>query len=76
MDDTVVNHVKVLSVLEGGELIEYASYVLIAVGGFVLIVGFFGCCGAIKENKCMLGMVWSYVFMFPWEQKMLEHAII
>lgn len=30
------------------------GYVLIAVGAFLLVIGFLGCCGAIKESKCML----------------------
>jgi len=31
--------------------------ILIATGLFVTLVGFCGCAGAIKENKCMLGTV-------------------
>jgi len=31
-----------------------ATILLIAAGILVLIVGFFGCCGAIMESKCML----------------------
>ncbi|XP_035671779.1 tetraspanin-2-like [Branchiostoma floridae] len=31
-----------------------ATYVLMGVGGFTMIMGFLGCCGAMKENKCML----------------------
>ena len=34
-----------------------AVYVIIAVGCLLIIVGFLGCCGAIKENQCMLGTV-------------------
>uniref|UniRef100_A0A3Q0QYU9 Tetraspanin n=1 Tax=Amphilophus citrinellus TaxID=61819 RepID=A0A3Q0QYU9_AMPCI len=30
------------------------SYLLIAVGAVLLVIGFLGCCGAIKESKCML----------------------
>ncbi|KAG5853872.1 hypothetical protein ANANG_G00031440 [Anguilla anguilla] len=30
------------------------GYLLIAVGGVLLIMGFLGCCGAIKESRCML----------------------
>lgn len=30
------------------------SYVLIAVGAVLLVIGFLGCCGAIKESRCML----------------------
>lgn len=31
-----------------------APSILIAVGVLIFIVGFFGCCGAIKENHCMV----------------------
>lgn len=30
------------------------SYLLMAVGGVLLVIGFLGCCGAIKESRCML----------------------
>jgi hypothetical protein len=36
------------------EVLEYLSYALCALGGFVVLVGFFGCCGAMQESKCML----------------------
>ena len=32
-------------------------YTIIAAGSLLIVIGFFGCCGAIKENKCMLGVV-------------------
>lgn len=33
-----------------------AAYVIIAVGSFILFVGFCGCCGAIRESAFMLGV--------------------
>ncbi|XP_053184976.1 tetraspanin-1-like [Scomber japonicus] len=30
------------------------SYLLMAVGGVLLVIGFLGCCGAIRESRCML----------------------
>lgn len=30
------------------------GYLLIAVGAVLLIIGFLGCCGAVKESRCML----------------------
>ncbi|XP_056891409.1 tetraspanin-1-like [Takifugu flavidus] len=30
------------------------SYLLIALGAVLLVIGFLGCCGAIKESRCML----------------------
>jgi len=46
-----------------GNLLQYAAYVVIAVGGFVFIVGFFGCCGAIKQSKCLLGFYIFFLFV-------------
>lgn len=40
--------------------IQMVSYILIGIGVFIFVVGFFGCCGAIKESKVMLGL---YIFM-------------
>jgi len=34
-----------------------AVYIIIAVGAALMLVSFFGCCGAVKENRCMLGTV-------------------
>lgn len=38
-----------------------AAIILIVVSVFVVVVSFFGCCGAIKENKCMLGTYFTIV---------------
>ncbi|KAI1882093.1 hypothetical protein AGOR_G00247140 [Albula goreensis] len=31
-------------------------YILIAAGALMMVVGFLGCCGAIQESPCMLGL--------------------
>ena len=36
---------------------KMVSIILICIGAGIFIVGFFGCCGAIRESKCMLGVV-------------------
>lgn len=33
------------------------GYLLIAIGALLVLIGFLGCCGASKENKCMLLLV-------------------
>ena len=33
------------------------AYMMTAAGGFIAVVGFLGCCGAIKESRCLLGLV-------------------
>lgn len=42
-------------------------YILIAAGGLVMLVGFFGCCGAVRESQCLLGSV-SYFFFLVYPE--------
>lgn len=37
------------------------AYVLIAVGSIIMVIGFLGCCGAIRESQCML--VLFFIFL-------------
>ncbi|XP_071360211.1 tetraspanin 34a [Trachinotus anak] len=39
------------------------SYLLMAMGGVLLVIGFLGCCGAVRENKCMLLTFFSIVLI-------------
>lgn len=32
-------------------------YILIGAGSLIMLVGFFGCCGAVRESQCLLGSV-------------------
>jgi hypothetical protein len=41
------------------EFLKIAAYILIGFGTFVFLVGFCGCCGAIRSSKCLLGF---YIF--------------
>ncbi|KAM7008649.1 tetraspanin-1-like [Tautogolabrus adspersus] len=41
----------------------YVSYLLIAVGAVLLIIGFLGCCGAVRESRCMLLTFFSIVLI-------------
>jgi len=43
--------------------IESASNILIAAGCMVMIIGFVGCCGAWKENKCLLLLYFLLVLL-------------
>ena len=38
-------------------VIKTAGFILIGTGCFIFIVGFCGCCGAIRESECLLGFV-------------------
>ncbi|KAM4717982.1 tetraspanin 35 [Anableps anableps] len=39
------------------------GYLLIAIGGLLVVIGFLGCCGAIKESKCMLLLFFMIVLL-------------
>ncbi|XP_076310723.1 CD151 antigen-like isoform X2 [Tachypleus tridentatus] len=43
-------------------VMQYLAFALIGVGGLVFIVGFFGCCGAVRESKCLL--ITYFLFLF------------
>ena len=51
------NFSKYVDNSEHFNMLYTGAYVFIAVGLIIMIVGFFGCCGAIRENQCMLGTV-------------------
>ncbi|CAH1256925.1 CD53 [Branchiostoma lanceolatum] len=54
----------VLSLLSISELVLKGGAIgLIVVGSIVFIVGFLGCCGAIKENRCMLGTFFTLLLI-------------
>ncbi|EEB19568.1 tetraspanin-18, putative [Pediculus humanus corporis] len=41
----------------------YLAYILLSLGGFVLISGIFGCCGAVRENRCLLAIYFTLLFI-------------
>jgi len=43
------------------EIYTSAAYILLVVSALVVIISFFGCCGAFKENKCMLGTYFTLI---------------
>ena len=36
---------------------------MVVISAFVVLVSFFGCCGAWKESKCMLGTYFTFVLL-------------
>jgi len=57
VDDDISDVVEV-----AGVSIYTGSYVLIVAGIVMLIVGFAGCCGALKESTCLLGLYFACLF--------------
>ncbi|XP_068193103.1 tetraspanin 35 isoform X2 [Antennarius striatus] len=39
------------------------GYLLIALGALLLVIGFLGCCGAVKESRCMLLLFFIIVLL-------------
>lgn len=39
------------------------AYILIVVGVIVMVIGFLGCCGAIRESQCMLVLFFVFLFL-------------
>ncbi|XP_023689993.1 CD9 antigen-like [Paramormyrops kingsleyae] len=37
----------------------FGVYILIGAGALMMLVGFFGCCGAVRESQCLLGSFFS-----------------
>lgn len=47
---------EILAVLDNS-IIQTGVYFIIALGGFIFLVGFLGCCGACCENRLLLVLV-------------------
>ncbi|XP_055030645.2 CD9 molecule a isoform X1 [Misgurnus anguillicaudatus] len=55
---------KGLFVDENSPFVFYTGvYILVAAGALMMIVGFFGCCGAIQESPCMLGVFFFFLLV-------------
>ena len=48
------NFASFLDELNTVSYLSIGAYVLIAVGSVIMLIGFLGCCGAIRESQCML----------------------
>ncbi|XP_040271656.1 tetraspanin-8 [Bufo bufo] len=48
--------------IQGSGLLS-AIDVMIAVGSIIMVLGFFGCCGAIKESRCLLLLFFIGLFL-------------
>lgn len=54
------------------------GYVLIGVGAFLVVIGFLGCCGAVRESRCMLLTVsgWAPILTTGYHLYMLSYVVI
>jgi len=45
------------------EYVNYMSLFVLALGGVIAIIGLFGCCGAIRESRCCLGVFFTLLLI-------------
>ncbi|CAN9505119.1 unnamed protein product [Ophioblennius macclurei] len=63
-DDSILSFLgKIENVPSELSQVLNVGYLLIVLGALLLIIGFLGCCGAIKENKCMLFMFFAIILL-------------
>jgi len=63
VDDKFTDFVKLkIPDLNANDL-KKAATLLIVVGVGIMIIGFLGCCGAMKENQCFLGLFFILLFL-------------
>lgn len=48
-------------IVAANPLLITGAYILLAMGGLLFLLGFLGCCGAVRENKCLLLFVSSSI---------------
>lgn len=53
-------------IIAANPLLVTGVYILLAMGGLLFLLGFLGCCGAVRENKCLLLFVSSPTPPQPW----------
>ena len=51
LDNNISDKLTVLEFNRTDRLTSYALYLMVATGAFMFLVGFFGCCGALREDR-------------------------
>ena len=57
VDPNALKFIHVATIDMSSDMMRGASIALVVVGALAFLVGFLGCCGACKENTCMLQTV-------------------
>ncbi|KAB0404493.1 hypothetical protein E2I00_016509 [Balaenoptera physalus] len=48
-------------IVAANPLLITGAYILLAMGGLLFLLGFLGCCGAVRENKCLLLLFFLFI---------------
>ncbi|KAM4722180.1 CD82 antigen [Rhinophrynus dorsalis] len=60
----LVDKTSFIAVLQDSSAsLRIGSYILIAVGGFTMVMGFLGCIGAVNEIRCLLGLYFTFLLI-------------
>ncbi|KAM8939890.1 CD82 antigen [Pelodytes ibericus] len=60
----LVDKTSFIAVLQSSSTyLNIGSYILIAVGGLTMVMGFLGCLGAVNENRCLLGLYFTFLLL-------------
>ncbi|XP_075044433.1 CD82 antigen isoform X2 [Mixophyes fleayi] len=60
----LVDKTSFIAVLQNSSTsLKTGSYILIAVGGVTMVMGFLGCVGAVNEVRCLLGMYFTFLLL-------------
>ncbi|NP_001085817.1 CD82 molecule S homeolog [Xenopus laevis] len=60
----LVDKTSFISVLQTSSwYLRTGSYILIAVGGCTMVMGFLGCLGAVNEIRCLLGLYFTFLLI-------------
>lgn len=60
----LVDKTSFIAVLQSSSSsLNIGAYLLIAVGGLTMTMGFFGCLGTVNENRCLLGLYFSFLLV-------------
>jgi len=63
---TVISYLNVVDISSSDPIVWYASVIFIVIGSIAFVVGFFGCCGAFKEQPACLFTVSCYTCCLPY----------
>ncbi len=57
VDGDIGEYITIVNFDDSNPYFSQAVWILIAIGAFIFLVGFLGCCGACYESSCMLALV-------------------
>ena len=57
VDKNVLSYIDIVTWDSSDPYLDVVAYVLIGTGSFIFLVGFCGCCGALRESRGLIALV-------------------